>query len=152
MEGAGNATLVPAIATAIGVAVAAVGLLLNREQARTRFEDSLASEYRELVRRLPMPALLGETMSREEVRDELQVFYEYLDLSNSQVFLRSKDRIRASTWAEWVEGIQNNFERPAFREAWRQIKDEHDLPDFQELEQLQAEKFQRDPLDWREQG
>jgi hypothetical protein len=51
---------VAAVGTCIGVVVAATALSRQARQAKTEFEDDLAREYREIIRRLPPQAILGD--------------------------------------------------------------------------------------------
>jgi hypothetical protein len=124
-----------AVATAIGVALAAWQLYLAKQQAQLAFEDSLNAQYRSLLAELPLKAMLGRQLSDAELNACLGVFYRYFDLSNEQAFLFSLGRIRRSAWKNWLEGIGQNMERPAFQQAWQAI-----LPDidgsFDELKKL----------------
>jgi hypothetical protein len=94
-------------ATAIGVFFAWWQIKSSKHQNRTQFEDSLTREYRELAQKFPVKALLGEELDEENYQDALQFFYHYVDLSNEQVFLRSKDRVSRSTWENWQDGIRS---------------------------------------------
>lgn len=123
------------VATAIGVAVAAWQLLVTRRQAVSSFEDSLTSQYRSLVKDIPLPALLGEPISEGEMEAALPHFYRYFDLCNEQVFLFHNGRISKKTWVNWEEGIRTNLYRPAFADAWAQIAARADL-DFSHLREL----------------
>jgi len=109
------------IATAIGVALAGWQLRLSQRLASTQFEDQLAMQYRARIQDLPVDALLGESLPPEELHENLATFYHYFDLSNEQVFLHERGRVRESTWNEWRSGIEQNLRRPAFREAWSEI-------------------------------
>lgn len=109
------------VATALGVLVAGWQLRLSKLQAITQFEDSLATQYREIARRLPIAALLGEQLSDDAQRDHLPHFYHYFDLSNEQAFLHEHGRIRKQTWDEWQEGILQTFRKPAFHFAWLEV-------------------------------
>ena len=126
---------VSSLATAGGVFLAWWQLRAAKQQAQSAFEDSLTSQYREIVHTLPLAAMLGEQLSLEELQAALPGFYRYFDLCNEQVFLRSKGRIRADTWREWTEGISQNLRRPAFREAWRAIDGRSD-GSFDDLRRL----------------
>jgi hypothetical protein len=110
-----------ALATAIGVAVAARQLFMTREQATTTFEDSLSSQYRSLIDRIPVEALFGEVLKPETQTGLLPHFYRYFDLCNEQAFLQSEGRISAKTWANWKDGIQTNMTRSAFEKAWAEV-------------------------------
>ena len=84
---------IAAVATAIGVGLTAWGLYLGRRQARVTFEDSITGDYREIVRRLPIEALLGQDVDETVIEASLLDFYAYIDLTNEQIFLRAKGRI-----------------------------------------------------------
>lgn len=114
-------TLAASAATAIGVIIAARQLGLSKEQARTQFEDGLNAQYRSIVQNLPVEALLGESLSPDVARAALPYFYHYFDLCNEQAFLRKQGRIGAATWANWMEGIEQNCRRPAFATAWAEV-------------------------------
>lgn len=109
---------ISAVATAIGVFVAAWQLRQAKTDARSSFEDSLNSQYREVIRDLPLTALLGRPLSDADLASALPTFYRYFDLSNEQAFLHQRGRVRPGTWSNWLEGIQQNMARPAFRQAW----------------------------------
>lgn len=99
--------------------------LETKGEARSQFEDSLNNHYRELLGELPLAAMLGRQLSETELQQSLRTFYRYFDLSNEQAFLHQRGRLRAGTWSNWLEGIQQNMARPAFRQAWAAI-----LPDI----------------------
>jgi hypothetical protein len=108
-------------ATALGVAVAASQLFATRRQALTSFEDSLNSQYRAVIERIPMEALLGEPVRGAELIGLLPHFYRYFDLCNEQAFLFKRERVSENTWKNWEEGIASNLSRPAFAAAWSEI-------------------------------
>jgi hypothetical protein len=136
------------IATAIGVLVAATQLWASRQQATTQFEDSLAQDYRAILRKIPIQALLGEDLSDEEYKNNLDNFYYYIDLTNEQVFLRKVKRLRRDTWLNWCDGIRSNLSRPTFHRAWEEIKERSDN-NFQELRKLEKGNFKSDPASWK---
>lgn len=113
------------VATSVGVVVATWQLYQSKQQSQSRFEDSLNMQYRELLKALPLDALLGRRLSDEALREALPVFYRYFDLSNEQAFLAYRDRVRDSTWINWRDGIEQNLARPAFSQAWEAL-----LPDL----------------------
>ena len=139
---------IASIATALGVGVGAVQLIISQRQTVTAFEDSLNHEYRKLVSTIPTQALLGEDLDQEAHEKHLDEFYHYFDLCNSQVFLRQKKRISKKTWDFWCDGIRSNLERPAFRRAWTNIGVRAG-DDFSELKKLIAEGYQTDPKSWK---
>jgi hypothetical protein len=106
------------IVTAAGVGIAAWQLHLTKEQAQAQFEDSLTEQYRRITADLPLQALLGKPLADGDLDLHLRPFYEYFDLSNEQAFLASNRRLRASTWQNWKEGIEQHLSRPAFKQAW----------------------------------
>lgn len=138
------------IATACGVAVAAVQLTTARRQARTQFEDSMTQQYVEIVAKLPFQIMLGEDLSESQQEKELQTFYHYFNLCNEQIMYRRQNRISKATWKNWCDGMKSNFGRPAFAKAWDLIKRRSD--NFHELRRLENEDFDSDPLKWRGEG
>ncbi len=138
---------IAAAATAIGVGLAAVQLYLSRVQARSDFEDSLAREYRELIQRIPVDALLGHELTDEQLRKSLSEFHHYFTLSNDQVFLRQQARVTARTWRDWCLGIAANMRRPAFIAAWELIAGDKGTS-FCELRRLKQDRYNVDPRAW----
>jgi hypothetical protein len=123
------------IVTMVGVIIAAVQLFRQVREHRTAFEDRFAKEYREILARIPVKAMLGERLDAAELETSLQLFYHYFDLCNEQAFLSRRRRIRQRTWRFWREGMLDNFTRPAFRQAWDYINPRA-LSDFSELRKL----------------
>jgi hypothetical protein len=112
---------IAAVATTVGVLFAGWQLRQSRVQAVTTFEDQLAQQYREIARRLPIEALLGEALDEATHARVVADMYHYFDLSNEQAYLYSKRRIRRVTWEEWRDGIVQNLRRPAFARAWAEV-------------------------------
>jgi hypothetical protein len=139
---------VASIATAVGVFFAAFQLWHTRARAITTFEDTLSNEYRQITGRLPTEALLGEILTADLQKANLHEFYQYFDLTNSQIFLRQSGRISKKTWKFWAEGIETNFARPAFAAAWAEIS-RRAGNDFSELRRLVADEFKSDPRYWK---
>jgi hypothetical protein len=135
-------------ATALGVAIAAFQLHQAKNQSASAFEDQIAREYRQIAARLPIGALLGESLTDYGHQKALDEFYHYFDLSNEQIFLRQNQRVSNKTWKQWVTGIRSNLERPAFKRAWKEIKDRSN-GDFDELRRLEKSDYQADPRKWR---
>ena len=135
------------VATLVSVSFAGYQLHLTKEQARTSFEDSLTQQYREIIRKIPVKALLKGDLSDEEHERAKDDFYRYFDLCNEQIFLRQTNRVSERTWTQWQEGIKSHLHRPDFEKAWRQIKRETE-DDFFELKKLESYNFNSDPLRW----
>jgi len=134
-------------ATALGVFAAVWQISESRKQAKTSFEDTLSSQYRDLIQKLPVEALLGEDLDEAYYREKLSEFYHYIDLTNEQIFLRQCDRISRQTWENWREGIKSVMSRPAFVRAWDEIS--RRAPDsFSELRRLVETDYAEDPRSW----
>jgi hypothetical protein len=136
------------IATTVGVFLAVWSLKLSKKQATTSFEDDMTREYRGIINKLPIDALLDDGKHIEITPIILADIYHYIDLCNEQIFLRKKKRITDSTWLEWTEGIKNNMKRELFRDAWNKIKDSSDKEQFSEFRQFEENQFSGDPRFW----
>lgn len=123
------------LATIVGVGFAAYQLKLIQKQANSTFEDTLYKQYRSVIAKLPVEAMLNESLSAESLNEKLPAFYEYFDLCNEQAFLHKQKKISKKTWKNWQEGIQQNLKRPAFAAAWRIIGDKS-TDSFDELRKL----------------
>lgn len=119
---------------------------ISIEQSRTQFEDSLAKEYRDLIQRLPLEALLKKKLSDEEYNKAKPVLFHYINLTNDQIFLRSKGRISLEVWNDWQGGIKYNLSLPTFKKFWEEINPK--IESFKELRKLEQEKFNTDPKKW----
>lgn len=140
-------TAISLMATAFGVLLTAWQLWVARSLSQSAFEDSLAKEYRELVREIPVDVLLGREVEPEKFIKVRELVFNYLDLTNEQAYLRCKGRIRKSTWCEWAEGARFNLGLPMFHTVWKEVK--QDAPDmFTELRRLESENFDVDPRCW----
>jgi hypothetical protein len=135
-------------ATAIGVLFAWSQIKSSRHQNRTQFEDSLAREYRE---RRSFRLELCWAKNWMSHNDSFHLFYHYIDLSNEQIFLRSKNRVSRSTWENWQDGIRSNLSLPAVQKEWKEIKKKSPSR-FDELRKLEELGFQSDPREWKAQA
>lgn len=143
-------TAVTSSITLVGLGYAKKQLRLAADQNRTNFEDGLAREFRDLIKDLPVRVMLGADLSDDQVGEEqtLTTFYHYFDLTNYQVFLRSKRRISDDAWLEWRQGIQAVCTLPAFERAWRLIRERR--PNlFADLSKLRDSEFKADPTNFR---
>ncbi|MGA2475165.1 MAG: hypothetical protein ABSF73_00950 [Terriglobia bacterium] len=146
-----NWKIVEAIAscvTAGGVIVAFIQIWLARKQSVTQFEDEMSRQYREILKTIPVEALLGEELTAKELEEAENGIYHYLDLSNEEVFLRQNNRVSSETWRSWCDGIKANLSRKTFGKVWIKIKEK--LPsNFLELQTLEDRNFKGDPRRWR---
>lgn len=135
---------IASVATAFGVLIAIVQLWHSRKLAVTQFEDQMADQYRQLIREIPVDALLGRSLSAEQHTASLGAFLHYFDLSNDQAFLHRQGRVTAESWKQWEDGIRDHLERPAFRRAWDEISAA--MPDsFEDLRRVLAPQLTRLP-------
>ena len=135
MDIAAIISLLSAVATPVGVLIAAWQLHLSHKQSVTSFEDDFAREYRELAARLPTRAFLAQELTDEEYLRSFDEFYHYFDLCNEQIFLYRRRRVTPATWMFWFDGMKSNMKRPAFRQAWSEIA-AYAGADFSELRDL----------------
>ena len=138
------------IATAIGVGIAAYQLWQSKQQSVASFEDNFTRQYREIIQRIPVKALLNEPLSDNDFQAALNEIYNYIDLTNEQIFLRRQNRIRSKTWENWRDGMKANFALPAFERAWEMIKKKTPDNFFEELRCLEICKFESDPKSWKD--
>ena len=136
------------IFTAIGVLIAAFQLRVSSKIAQSEFEDSIDQQYRELAKGIPVDALIGKSVSSDQVMLTRELIYNYLDLCNEQVFLRKKKRVRMDTWVDWCSGIKSNLGKTEFEKVWAEIKVESPST-FTFLEKLEESNFAEDPINWR---
>lgn len=134
------------VVAACGVFLAFWQLRMSKNIAQLEFEDSLAKEYRELAANIPTKALLGVAISESEFQESFDEFYRYIDLTNEQISLRLRGRIKKETWENWLSGIRSNLELTPFKRAWDEIK--NSSKSFQELRRLEKENFDTDPISW----
>jgi hypothetical protein len=135
------------VATAVGVLLAGWQIRTAKQLAKTEFEDSLTQQYREIIKCIPIEAMLGGDLGEYDQKKTLDDIYRYIDLSNEQVFLRRNNRVSGATWELWQEGIERHLKRHAFGEAWGLFK-EKAPDDFRELRYVAAQNFQTDPYRW----
>lgn len=142
-------SLLASIATAIGVYLVYLQLRQSRIQSMTDFEDNLVQQYREIIKSIPIEALLGERITHEKSQASLDCFYQYIELSNEQIFLRQEGRVRKETWENWQDGMRSHLSRPAFRKAWEEVK-QRSPNSFTELRKLEKHNFRDDPWLWHQ--
>jgi hypothetical protein len=136
------------VVMAVGVVFAWWEIRLTQKQAVMAFEDDFDREYREIIRQIPAKALLGGDLDEAEFGEAFRYLFQYIDLSNEQVFLRQIGRISPETWETWREGIEMNLRQRAFKRAWEQIKAQAS-DTFTELQRLERSGFKEDPVSWK---
>ena len=136
-----------AIASMVGVWFVWRQVRLSKDIAKDAFEDGLAKEYRELASGIPTKALLGSGLSPYEYKETFDELFRYIDLSNEQVMLRRRGRLRDATWISWSAGINFNMALPAFRRAWTEVQKSNPTQ-FSELKRLLESDFKEDPKNW----
>lgn len=151
MDWLGLISALASVATAIGVFMAGWQIQLAKRLATTQFEDDLTKQFREIIQKIPIEALLGEELSEEKYSAARDDFYRYIDLSNEQVFLRRNGRVSKATWRLWCDGINAFLQRPAFNRAWRDFKLKSPGV-FVELRRLEDDGFKEDPHTWNNQA
>ena len=135
------------IATVIWVFIAAWQLREGRKVSASAFEDSFDEKYRHLAYAIPVDALLSKNVNRANKEAAREWIYNYLDLSNEEVYLRMKKRVSSSRWQEWSLWIQQHLKRPFFQEVLQEVENDS-LETFSYLERLIQEDFKNDPASW----
>jgi len=118
------------IATALAVLVAAWQVRQNTLIHQADYEDAFDRQYRELAMIIPVDAFLELTYSEApnaeftEARmfEMRETIFNYFDLTNEQIYQRSKNRISDDTWLDWEAGMRANMELPAFRSVWSEVQ------------------------------
>jgi hypothetical protein len=137
-----------ASATAIGVVVVAFQFRQAKRQTQTAFEDDYTRQYRDIIQRIPVRALLSEPLDVDSFEKALDEIYNYFDLTNEQIFLRKERCVTTATWTNWCDRIKSNIALPAFRRAWVLVEDQAPAY-FEELRRLQETGYREDPLGWK---
>ncbi|MGV7224958.1 MAG: hypothetical protein ACQ9MH_26020 [Nitrospinales bacterium] len=138
------------VATSLGVGIAAYQIWQTKKQSITSFEDDFTRQYRDIIQRIPVKALLNENLSDDDFQMALNEIYNYIDLTNYQIFLRKQNRIRSQTWEILRDGMKANLELPAFKRGWEMIKERTPDNFFEELRCLEISKFETDPKSWKD--
>ena len=57
----------------------------------------------------------------------MKLMRQYFDLCSEEFYLKEKKRwIEKELWQEWEQGIRYYMGKPAFREVWREVRNEED--------------------------
>ena len=135
-------------AATLGVFLGAFQLWRTRVQAITAFEDQFTKEYRRIMQGIPVAALLGDNLSEGQYQEVREYVFNYIDLSNDQLFHRMVGRVSKRTWNFWQDGLKANLSKPVFARVWSEIK-EKDPYVFSELRRLEDGNFALDPRKWK---
>jgi len=135
-------SLTSSIATTIGVFFVAWQLWLTKKQAQAQFEEGFDQQYRALSLPIPLDIFLGAKASEDNKKEVRELIFNYLDLSNEQVFLRSRGKITKSTWKIWSSGIQANLETLEFKSVYNEVSSDSR---FTYLSKLVKSNFDADP-------
>ncbi len=138
------------VAIAIGVGIAAYQIWQTKRQSVISFEDDFTRQYREIIQRIPVKALINENLSEDDFQMALNEIYNYIDLTNEQIFLRRQNRIRLKPWENWQDGMKANLALPVFKRAWEMIKNKTPDNFFEDLRCLEIWKFEKDPKSWKD--
>ena len=98
---------IASVATAIGVAIAAMGIWQGRRTEQLQFELTFTERYRVISDRLPLVTLQSGDLSATE--DHEREIFDYMELCEEQMHYRAHNRISSATWADWSIGIQRNL-------------------------------------------
>jgi hypothetical protein len=139
------ATAIGSMATALGVCFGAWQIKINKVQTQFAFEDSLDQQYRSLSMALPVNVLIGAPVDEESHEQVRELIYNYLDLSNEQVYLRAEGRISKQTWQSWSEGIKLHLKKSVFDDVYQEVKDRSN---FTYLDRFIDSDFKSDPKTW----
>jgi len=136
--------MITSVATAIWVAIAAWQLWESRKLSAAAFEDSFDEKYRQLAYDIPVDALLSKKVNKQDMTQAREWVYNYLDLSNEQIYLRVQNRVSRDRWREWSKWIEQHLKRPFFKKILKEVEKDS-LDTFSYLEKLIEEDFKNDP-------
>ena len=91
--------------------------------------------------------MIGQTVNEDKKEYVRELIFNYLDLSNEQIYYRTINRISSSTWKGWSGGIEAHLKKPAFQLVWDEIKNEGNCG-FTFLERLEKD-YGSDPVNWK---
>lgn len=139
------ATAFASITTAVGVLLVGNQLKLSKKQDLASFEGALDEQYRAISMALPVDVLIGKEPAKGEERAVRELIYNYLDLSNEEVYYRAKGRISNHTWNSWNAGIRAHMAKPAFKAVYEEVAEKSE---FSYLMRLIDEEYKTDPASW----
>lgn len=134
--------VITAVTSVIGIIIIIYQLHQANKLAVAQFEDGFDQQYRELMKEIPVPVILGNTVGVTEYPPVRELIFNYYDLCNEQCFMYRRGRISERTWQSWVSGMRNNFSKPVFEKVLREIYNyDNDMFSYLvELEIIKPEK------------
>lgn len=142
--------LISASATAIGVCFAAWQIREGRKIAQNEFENNLDAQYRNLIQQIPADVLL-EKEAADTKGNYREIIFNYLDLSNEQIYLRKQGRVSDSRWENWKDGIVDNLRIEAINKLWGEVKTQDKArgkDTFSMLSKFETLGFKGNPQKW----
>jgi len=122
--------LIAAIATIIGVLIAAISVFIafwtikneikkQRDISQQRFFAEYTKRYQEIILHLPEDLDNVTVLEDKETKRYLRV---YFDLCSEEYFLYTKGHINEEDWKEWKDGMKSAFHKKAILEYWQKRK------------------------------
>jgi hypothetical protein len=130
-----------AIATAVGVLFALIGIRQVQRQRLRQFEDFYVARYWKIMDQFSLRVLRGNGTGQIS-RDDEKAVYGYLRLCEDEFDLRREGWISNSSWIFWTDGMLAQLERWPFIEIWEKIRPEQ----FQNLCEFWAD-HKYDPIE-----
>jgi len=112
----------------VGVAVAAVALWVQiralRKQLVLQTYSDYTKRYQEIILHFPEDINQSDfdLSSRDDRSDVMRYMRAYYDLCYEEHDLSKRRLIDKQIWLSWLGGMQFALSKPAFRQAWEQIK------------------------------
>jgi hypothetical protein len=124
-----------AIATVVGVLVAAVALFVAlkgvRDQMWLQTFAEYTRRYNEIVRELPAQSRRPgsdfslATLNQNDRDRVVNAARSYLNLCSEEFYLHSRGRIDDSTWDIWKQGMIETLRLPWMQQTWNELQEEY---------------------------
>jgi hypothetical protein len=84
--------------------------------------------YAEIRWKLPNDILFDDfDLSKLNDENLMKIMRQYFDLCSEEFYLKNKKKwIEKELWQEWHKGIEYYMSKPAFKEAWRKVRNNED--------------------------
>lgn len=126
---------ITAFATLGGFILIIIQLYLNSRIEKSKFEYDISKRYIDIANNIKFETMYIESNDPKFdilIKDHLNFFYQYYDLTNQEIFLRRNKRIRKKTWEEWEDGVKDLIVLDSFKHAWKLINDKVSVDTFTE--------------------